>query len=96
VLQYYRCLKCSFVQAGKVISVVISTLYPSIAILALFFISKLLIRIIVIIVFSLMFGSTLAITTNARPVEIIAATAACASVQVVFVGSTSVSKKYLN
>jgi hypothetical protein len=67
----------------------ISTLYPSAAIVALHFIPSLLTRLIAIVAFSLLFAGTLAVVTNARPVEIFAATAACASVQVVFVGGKS-------
>lgn len=73
-------------------SVLISTLFPSVAVLALYYIKVMSIRLGAVLLFSLLFSATLAAFTKARPVEIFAATAACASVQVVFVGSTSTLK----
>ena len=74
-------------------AVLISTMFPSIAVIVLYFIQDLAIRLWVVLIFSLVFSTVLAIFTNARPIEIFAATAACASVQVVFVGSTNLSEQ---
>jgi hypothetical protein len=73
---------------ARVMAVLISTLFPSIAIIVLYFIQSLAVRLWVVLGFSMLFSMVIAIFTSARPIEIFAATAACASVQVVFVGST--------
>jgi hypothetical protein len=78
---------------AKVMAVVISTIFPSVAVIVLYFIQDLAVRLWIVLVFSLLFSTVLALFTNARPIEIFAATAACASVQVVFVGSTNFSGK---
>ncbi|KAF2435295.1 hypothetical protein EJ08DRAFT_625712 [Tothia fuscella] len=78
-----------FKRFERVLGVLLSTLYPSVAILSLYYIKSLLHRLIAIIFFSMLCACSLAFMTSARSVEIFAATAACASVQVVFVGSTS-------
>jgi hypothetical protein len=66
-----------------------STLFMSTAVIVLYFVQSLAIRLCMILGCSIMFSSVLAIFTQIRPIEIFAATAACASVQVVFVGSTN-------
>jgi hypothetical protein len=81
-----------FTNIVRVMAVLISTLFPSIAVLVLYFIPKLPIRLGAVLLFSMLFSGVLAAFTRARPIEIFAATAACASVQVVFVGSTSTIK----
>lgn len=70
-------------------AVLISALFPSISVIVLYFIKSLAVRLWVVLGFSMLFSLVLAVFTNARPIEIFAATAACASVQVVFVGSTN-------
>ena len=79
----------SFTNIARTMGVLISTLFPAVAVLALYYIPTVPIRLGMILVFSLLFSGVLAAFTQARPIEIFAATAACASVQVVFVGSTS-------
>lgn len=78
-----------FFGLSRVLSVIISTLFPFIAVLVLYLIHNLASRLGAVVAFSFLFWTALAIFTNARPVEIFAATAACASVQVVFVSSTN-------
>jgi len=78
-----------FLRTAKVISVALATLYPSIAIVALYFIPSIAARLGAILGFSFLFASSVAISTTASPIDIFAITVACASVQVVFVGSTS-------
>ena len=75
--------------AARVLAVLASTLIPSVAIVVLYFIQRLIIRIVTSILLSLVFSTTLAILTKARAAEIFASTAAFAAVQVVFIGSTS-------
>jgi hypothetical protein len=53
-------------------------------------VQSLAIRLWIVLGFSMLFSCVLAVFTRARPIEIFAATAACASVQVVFVGSTNI------
>lgn len=78
----------SYHRLARLTAVLISTLFPSVAVIVLYFIHDLAIRLWVVLCFSMVFSSILAVFTTARPIEIFAATAACASVQVVFVGST--------
>ncbi|PVH87646.1 hypothetical protein DL98DRAFT_649265 [Cadophora sp. DSE1049] len=78
-----------FTAVSRIITVIISTIFPSMEVLVLYFIQKMVVRVGMVLLFSATFSLSLAIFTNARPVEIFAATAAFASVQVVFVGSTS-------
>jgi hypothetical protein len=65
-----------FSRVARIISVLISTLFPSLAVLALYFIHSLAVRLGAILLFSLLFSIVLAIFTSARPVEIFAGTAA--------------------
>lgn len=74
---------------GGIISILLSTLFPSTAVIALYFVKSLAVRLWMVLGFSMLFSAVLAGLTHARPIEVFAATAACASVQVVFVGSTS-------
>ncbi|KAE9366532.1 hypothetical protein N431DRAFT_495012 [Stipitochalara longipes BDJ] len=66
-----------------------SSLAPLISIVVLSFVSSLRIRLGLVCVFTFLFAGCLAIATKARRVEIFAATAAFASVQVVFIGSSN-------
>lgn len=75
--------------ASRVIAVLVSTLIPSVAVVTLYCIRSLLTRIFVAMTFSTVFAVALALS-DARTAEIFAATAALSSVQVVFIGSTSV------
>ncbi|KAH6839217.1 hypothetical protein B0T12DRAFT_490380 [Alternaria alternata] len=75
---------------ARALVVVLSAVLPFTAIVALYFIENLRHRIAMIAVFSGVFALVLTIFTTARPVEIFAATAAFTSVQVVFVGGTSI------
>ncbi|EKG11220.1 hypothetical protein MPH_11691 [Macrophomina phaseolina MS6] len=74
-------------KASMALSVVVSSLIPCLAIITLYHIQD-LIRIYAAFGFSALFSLALALLTLARPAEIFGATAAFASVQVVFIGST--------
>lgn len=73
----------------RVLTILVSSLLPSASIFALYFVESLINRLGVIMGFSVLFSISLAVFTSAQRIEIFAATAAFASVQVVFVGSTS-------
>ena len=77
---------------SKVIVGTWSSLLPTLAILVLYFVKSMLVRIGLVIVFTFMFSFVLSIFTGARNVEVFSATAAFAAVEVVFVGSTSVNR----
>ncbi|KKY28725.1 hypothetical protein UCDDS831_g00110 [Diplodia seriata] len=81
----------SYSTASRVLSVVASSIIPGAAVVTLYHIQDLLARIFAALAFSAIFSLALALLTTARPAEIFAATAAFASVQVVFIGSTSTS-----
>lgn len=66
-----------FARMARVITVCFSTLLPSIAVLALYFIDKLSARLGAIIGFSAMLSLVLALFTNAKSIEILTATASC-------------------
>ncbi|KAH8760689.1 hypothetical protein BGZ57DRAFT_608889 [Hyaloscypha finlandica] len=70
-----------------VIGTVASSLAPMISIIVLYVIHSVKIRLGLVCVFTFIFSLVLALATKARRIEIFAATAAFASVQVVFVGS---------
>lgn len=72
----------------RILTILVSSLLPSASIFILYFVDSLIDRLGVIMGFSVLFSISLAVFTSARRVEIFAATAAFASVQVVFVGST--------
>jgi hypothetical protein len=61
---------------ARVTNVMLSTLLPSLAVLALYLIKDLLARLGAIVGFSAAFSLVLAVATKARPVEVFAATAA--------------------
>ena len=75
----------------KSVLVVFASVLPTIAIFALAYIPGQAWRLAFILLFSLFFTSCLMIFTKARPVEIFFATAALASVQVVFIGGNTIS-----
>jgi hypothetical protein len=61
---------------ARIVNVMLSTLLPSLAVLALYLINDPLARLGAIVGFSAAFSLVLAIFTKARPVEVFAATAA--------------------
>ncbi|GME61005.1 hypothetical protein GTA08_BOTSDO00801 [Neofusicoccum parvum] len=81
----------SYSTASRVLSVASSSLIPGAAVITLYHIHDLFARIFAALGFSAVFSLALALLTAARPAEIFAATAAFASVQVVFIGSTGTS-----
>ncbi|EKG10204.1 hypothetical protein MPH_12804 [Macrophomina phaseolina MS6] len=82
----------SYRTASRILGVLTSILMPSVAIITLYFIHNMLARIFAAIGFSVVFSAALALLTTARPTEIVGATAAFGSVQVVFIGSTSMAQ----
>jgi hypothetical protein len=68
--------------------VLLASAIPAASIFTLYFVHSPVNRLVVLLVYSAIFSLCLGIFTSARRVEIFAATAAFASVQVVFVGST--------
>ncbi len=75
----------------KSVLVVFASVLPTIAIFALAYIPTQIWRLAFISLFSLFSTSCLMIFTKARAVEVFFATAAVASVQVVFIGGNSIS-----
>ena len=71
--------------------VIFASVLPTMAIFALAYIPTQIWRITFILLFSLFFTTCLTTFTKARAVEIFFATAALASVQVVFIGGNSIS-----
>ncbi|CAD6594008.1 MAG: hypothetical protein ASARMPREDX12_007936 [Alectoria sarmentosa] len=71
------------------VGAILSSLLPTVAILALYFVQQMLVRIGLTIVFTSVFSLALSLLTDAKKVEIFSATAAFAAVEVVFIGSTS-------
>lgn len=68
---------------------VFSSLAPLSSIIVLYFVQNESIRLVIVCAFTIAFTVSLAVFTRARRVEIFAATAAFAGVQVVFIGSTT-------
>ncbi|OIW32996.1 hypothetical protein CONLIGDRAFT_627941 [Coniochaeta ligniaria NRRL 30616] len=66
-----------------------SSIIPIVSIIALFFVQSLLRRLVLVCVFSFLFSVFMSVATRARRIEVFGATAAFASVQVVFIGTTS-------
>jgi len=83
--------EATYLRTARGVSVVVSSLIPSLAIVILYFIHNLIARILTAMGLSFVFSIALALSTPARPAEIFAASAAFAAVQVVFIGSTSLS-----
>ncbi|MCJ1242533.1 hypothetical protein MMC14_010541 [Varicellaria rhodocarpa] len=74
---------------ARILSILVSALLPSVSVVVLYFVDRLIDRLAVIMGFSVTFSVSLALFTSARRVDIFAASAAFASVQVIFVGSTT-------
>jgi YD repeat-containing protein len=72
---------------AEVLSIVVSTLLPTISMFALYYIENTTLRLVFILCFSAVFTASLAVFTNARRIEIFAAVVAMASIQVVFIGT---------
>jgi hypothetical protein len=74
---------------SKIVASVIGSVLPTITILVLFFVSPMLNRIALMVIFTAIFSATLALFTNVTKVDIFIATSTFAAVEVVFIGSTS-------
>lgn len=68
--------KTGFKRMARIVNIMLSTLLPSLAIIALYLVKDPLSRLGAIVGFSATFSLVLAIFTKARPVEVFAATAA--------------------
>ncbi|PQE24140.1 ATP synthase subunit gamma protein [Rutstroemia sp. NJR-2017a BVV2] len=77
------------IRVADMIGTAIASLLPVLAVVVLYSVREMLARLGIIALFTVLFALALMITTKAKRVEIFAATAGFASVQVVFVGSTS-------
>jgi hypothetical protein len=66
----------SYQQTARGLSVVVSSLIPSLAIVVLYFIHNLIARILTAMGLSFVFSAALTVSTSARPAEIFAASAA--------------------
>ncbi|KAH8600166.1 hypothetical protein B0O99DRAFT_682613 [Bisporella sp. PMI_857] len=77
------------IRVADMIGTATSSLLPVLAVIVLYSVREMLIRLGMIALFTVLFALALMVTTEAKRIEIFAATAAFASVQVVFVGSTS-------
>ena len=75
--------------AANNVSIVLASLLPTASIFVLYFVRSVLWRLGAIMLISAVFTTILAVFTSARRVEIFAAAVALASVQVVFVGTSS-------
>ncbi|KAF2102617.1 hypothetical protein NA57DRAFT_71605 [Rhizodiscina lignyota] len=76
-------------QLARGVSVIISSTFPVLPIIILFFINDLLVRIGLILVFTAVFAAILVFGTKLEPDKVLAITTAIAALQVVFVGSTA-------
>ncbi len=85
-MYHYRKLHLRAV--SHLVGVMLASVIPAASIFTLYFIQHPVDRLLVLLAYSALFSVCLALFTSARRVEIFAATAAFASVQVVFVGST--------
>lgn len=70
---------------------VISSLLPTVMILVLYFVHSMLWRLGLLIIFTAIFSTSIAVFTNAKKIEVYSATAAFAAVEVVFIGSTAIA-----
>jgi len=61
---------------GNSVGAILSSLLPTVVILVLYFVNKMLVRIGLIILFTAIFSLSLALFTEAKKVEIFSATAA--------------------
>ncbi|OAL39793.1 hypothetical protein AYO20_00705 [Fonsecaea nubica] len=78
-----------FAAVGNVICTVLSSVIPSISIVALYYIQNMLARLLVIIALSTLFSLIMSFVAQGRRYEVFAATTAFAAVQVVFVGGVN-------
>lgn len=81
----------SYHRASRAFVVIIATLMPSMATLVLYFVPSMIARILTAMLLSSVFSASMALSTKAKHAEIFSVTAAFAAVQVVFIGSTSLS-----
>ncbi|KAI3325941.1 hypothetical protein HD806DRAFT_532594 [Xylariaceae sp. AK1471] len=77
--------------ALNIFGAVFSSIIPTLSIIVLFFVHEMLARLGLVVLFTFIFSLTMCLATKAKRYEIYAATAAFASVQVVFVGTTGSS-----
>lgn len=77
------------IRIADMIGSAIASSLPVLAVVVLYSVHEMLARLGIIALFTVVFALALVVTTKAKRVDIFAATAAFASVQVVFVGSTS-------
>jgi hypothetical protein len=66
----------NFEAVARILNILLSALYPSVAIIALYYIRTMTARLGAVLAFSFLFSASLAVLTTAKPVEIFAATAA--------------------
>ncbi|KAI9844373.1 MAG: hypothetical protein M1838_002218 [Thelocarpon superellum] len=78
----------SLLAVANTITTVLASLLPTVCTIVLYFSPSTLTSLGLIVVFTFLFSFILAVATDARRVEIFAATAAFAAVEVVFVGAT--------
>ncbi|TAQ89112.1 hypothetical protein B7494_g2578 [Chlorociboria aeruginascens] len=78
-----------FHYTANILGTLISSLIPIAAIVVLYFVSNMVKRLAIVCTFTAIFSIALSLVTMAKRVEIFAATAAFASVQVVFIGSVN-------
>ncbi|KIW81389.1 hypothetical protein Z517_04414 [Fonsecaea pedrosoi CBS 271.37] len=78
-----------FAAVGNVICTVLSSVIPSISIVALYYIQNILARLLVIIALCTLFSLIMSFVAQGRRYEVFAATTAFAAVQVVFVGGVN-------
>jgi len=67
----------------------LATIFPAITMIMLYAVSRMVLRLLLVLVFSALFTAVIAFCTRARAIETFMATAAFAAVQVVFVSATS-------
>jgi len=72
------------------IGTIISALLPILSVVVLYCVKNMWVRLALVAVFTVLFSLVLSLIAPAKRIEVFAATAAFASVQVVFVGSTAV------
>ena len=86
-LYHYRSRKVR--TALDILGAALSSIIPMVSIIVLVFVTGLLTRLGLVCLFTFLFSICLSGATNARRIEVFGATAAFASVQVVFVGTTN-------
>ncbi|KAH8654990.1 hypothetical protein BGZ60DRAFT_532623 [Tricladium varicosporioides] len=86
--QYFEYSDSRVLRAANIFSSIISSALLVGSVIALAFVDNVFVRLGIVAAFTQLFSLTLVLVTNARNVEMFAATAAFVAVQVVFVGST--------